>query len=614
VEAASLAYFGHRANHLSPAEIATLLAVPQDPNDRFPDLAHVRALTRARDDIAVRLAREDALPRGPKGAQVSSSQLLAELRSTPVATSLRSLPKEAPHAASWLHGLYPKRERLRTTLDAGAQRLSERLLLQEKAGLGLLGVHHGALVIVDHVTGRVVALAGSLDFWDGSSGGGQIVGFDQPRSPGSTLKPFLYALALDQGLVNPDMRVTDIPMTFGTYAPRNYDGEYAGLVTMEDALSRSLNLPFISLLQKVGVEHFLSTLGQMGATSLSAEPGHYGLSAIVGGVELKPLEIAALYATLAESGEYRPLRWLADEPTPSPTRVFSPGASYLTMRALSLKDRPDFPSRRQFSQLPSGIHWKTGTSFGHRDAWAAGSDATHTAVVWLGNFDNSPSAALVGAEAAGPILFDVLDALRDRSRVLGGAAPPEDLVPVEVCAFSGHRATAACPLRRKVLAVKSAVPTAPCPFHVALDVDVHTHLALSPLCRSGHDYERRVFTLMPAGVRRWMGDQLGSATEPPPFAPGCVESSGTPRIVSPSPGQVALLMEAVPLEHQEVPLEAELDGANSALSWFVDGRLVGTARPEERLWWTPRVGRHEVVVTTESGAVARRAFEVRHAF
>jgi penicillin-binding protein 1C len=613
VEAAALAYFGHRANHLSPAEIATLLAVPQDPNDRFPSPQHQKALTRARDEIAGRLALEDALPRGPKGAQVTSGQVLAELRATTAPARLRPFPREAPHAAIWLHGLYPKQERIRTTLEAGAQRLSQKLLLGEKPGLALQGVHNGAVVVVDHATGQVVALAGNLDFWDSTSGG-QIVGFDEPRSPGSTLKPFLYALAIDQGLTGPEMRVADVPATFGTYAPRNYDGEYSGLVTMEDALSRSLNLPFISLLQKVGVERFLAVLGHMGAASLNTEPGHYGLSAIVGGVELKPLEIAALYTTLAEGGEYRPLRLLADEPSPHPTQILSPGATYLARRALSLKDRPDFPSRRQFTQLPSGIHWKTGTSFGHRDAWAAGSDATHTAVVWLGNFDNHPSSALVGAEAAGPILFDVLEGLADRSRVAGPDVPPGDLVPVEVCAFSGHLATAACPRKRKALAVKNAVPTAPCPYHVALDVDVHTQLALTPLCRSGHAYERKLFTLLPTAVRRWMGDQLRDAVAPPAFAPGCVQPGGVPQIVSPAPGQVAMLIEAVPLEHQEVPLEAELEGAASALTWFVDGKLVGTAHPEERVWWTPRVGRHEVVVTTDSGAVARRAFEVRRAF
>ncbi|MFY0574248.1 penicillin-binding transpeptidase domain-containing protein [Cystobacter fuscus] len=304
---------------------------------------------------------------------------------------------------------------LRTTLDAGSQRLTERVMREAAPGLRAQAIHNGAAVVVDRERAEVVALVGSLDFFD-TAHGGQIPGFATARSPGSALKPFIYALAIDEGLAGPEQRVADIPAAYGTYAPRNFDGKFQGLVRLESALSQSLNLPFVKLLQQLGVERFLGTLRLAGVTSLNPEPGHYGLSASVGGIELTPLEVAGLYLALAENGRARPLRVLAEDAPGEAQELFSRGAAWLTRRALSLKDRPDFPARRQLTGLPSQVHWKTGTSFGHRDAWAAGSGPRHTAVVWTGNFDNSPSVHLVGAETSGPLLFDILEGLAPRGR------------------------------------------------------------------------------------------------------------------------------------------------------------------------------------------------------
>ena len=198
VEAASLAYFGHRATHLSPAEIATLLAVPQNPNRRFPTPENAARLKAARDEVARRLLEEHALPLGPAEARVAPEAVLAEVRDTPVPTGLTPFPREAPHAAMWLRAQRPELTRLRTTLDAGTQRLAERLMRDASGELGAKGIHNGAAVVVDHERAEVLALVGSFDFFD-IEHGGQIPGFDTPRSPGSALKPLIYALGIDRG-------------------------------------------------------------------------------------------------------------------------------------------------------------------------------------------------------------------------------------------------------------------------------------------------------------------------------------------------------------------------------------------------------------------------------
>ncbi|MEM7357302.1 MAG: penicillin-binding transpeptidase domain-containing protein, partial [Acidobacteriota bacterium] len=344
---------------------------------------------------------------------------------------------------------------------------------------------------------------------------------------------------------------------------------------------------------------------------------YYGLSAAIGSVEVSPLEVAALYASLAQDGRYRPLRWLqgAEETEPGErgTKVISPGSAFLTRRALARRDRPDFPSRRKLSGAPARIHWKTGTSYGHRDAWAAGSGPDHTAVVWLGNFDNTPSIDLVGAEAAGPLLFDLLEAVADRSRLPVADRAPHDLKRIEVCAYSGYLPKHACEQRRNALALRHQVPTGRCPYHVGVDVDSHTGLALNPSCRAGRAYERRNYVVWPASIRRFLAQGHRWLPGPPSLAPGC-ETAGRrtpPAILSPPRGQTLVLLPGVAPSDQEIPLQAESMEAGARLSWFVDGEFLGTAAAEERLWWLPSPGQHEIVVMDEAGLSSRRRLEVR---
>ena len=618
VSAASYAYFGHGPQGLSLDEIAVLLAVPQLPSRRYPASDNTGRLRAARDEIAEWLLEEGLFRHDEAGAAESVERLIARTRSAAVPAAIRPLPRHAIHAAFWLAGQEGLRDRARidTTLDRGLQLLAERSMQAAHGEMAHRGIHNGAAVVVDHRSAEVRALVGNFDFFD-SEHGGQIVGFDTPRSPGSALKPFIYALAIDRGLALPEHLVPDIPVAYTDYAPDNYDGRFTGLIPLEDALSHSLNIPFVRLLGRLGVERFIGTLQASGAGGLRSEPGYYGLSAAIGSVEITPLELAGLYACLAREGRYRPLRWLAaDREAVAITRgaqVFSRGSAFLTRRALARRDRPDFPSRRQLSGAPPSIHWKTGTSYGHRDAWAAGSGPDHTAVVWLGNFDNRPSVDLVGAEAAGPLLFDLLEAVADRSRPRVAERPPADLKRLEVCAYSGYLPSEACEQRKWALALRRHVPTRRCPYHAEVDVDLATGLALNPSCRAGRRYETRTYVVWPASIRRWLSARHRWLPSPPSLAPGC-ETTGRrrpPAILSPPAGQILVLLPGVALSDQEIPLQAESLKAGATLSWFVDGEFLATAAAEERVWWLPEPGRHEIVVMDEAGQSARRRLEVR---
>ncbi len=600
IESACWTYFGHGPERLSAAEIAILIAVPQKPVSRHLSPENTVRLREARDEIALWLGEEGVLE---KSEGVSS--IAVPLRPRP-------LPKEALHAAFWLRSRHGDLTDVSTTLDQGVQRLAERTLGRAGAGLAAQGIHNGAVVILDHTTFEIASLVGNVDFWDFEHGG-QIPGFAVPRSPGSALKPFIYALALDRALVLPDHLVADVPASWAGYSPGNYDGDFAGLVPLEAALSESLNIPFVRLLGRVGLEPFLSFLRQGGAHSLSSVPGYYGLSAAVGSADLTPLELAGLYGLLAQGGQARPLRYLEDQSSGEFQQVLSPGASWLTRRALSRRDRPDFPDRRRWNPFNHAVHWKTGTSYGHRDAWAVGSGPRYTVVVWLGNFDRAPSRDLVGSEAAGPILFDLLEALADRSLDPRRAGPPGDLMPVKVCAFSGFLPSSACNTFREVLAPTATVSQDRCPYHVAMDVDLSTGRALNPSCRGGRRWERRTFLDFPAGLKAWLTGRHRILPSPPALAADCqsVAPRGKPRILSPRPRQVLLLMPGIPNHAQEIPLQAETGGGDAPLAWFVDGQFLAKVPAHEKVWWAPEEGQHEFLVVDGGGSSAKRTLTVK---
>ncbi len=590
IEAAAHAYFGHRAGDLSAFEIAYLLSVPQSPSDRYPTAEHVEDAKTAIAGVARRL--EEAGAFDEREAREASA-------GRPPA-SLEPFPRDAMHVAQYLAGRYPEM-RVRSSIGKEAQSLLENVLASYRSEFESMGIHNATAIVIDNNNGRVIAAVGNLDFGDDAHQG-QVVGFMAPRSPGSAMKPFIYALAIDKGLALPGYLVADVPVRFRGYEPINYDRKYRGVISLENALSKSLNIPFINLLNEVNLPEYLAFLKDAGITTLVNKPDYYGLSIAVGGIEVRPAELTNMFAMLARNGEYRRLAWTLEEKS-VPRQLISPGAAYLTRQALEIRDRPDFPDRRRASPPVAHVFWKTGTSTHHRDAWALGGNLRYTAGVWVGNFDSKPNRYLVGSRRAGPILFDIIEGLPQD----GGSAEPDrptsDLIPVEVCAFSGRIANKHCPHRKTVLALRTKLPTGLCPYHVEYWVDKKTGHRLNPLCREGRDAELQVFTVLPASVRRWIGDIKLDAPAPPTLLPTCphVSRSSGLKILSPKHNAVFFLIPGLKADQQEIPLEAEAGADVGELFWFVDGRFLASSAPHERVWLPPSPGKHEVRVIDASG-------------
>jgi penicillin-binding protein 1C len=387
VRAASLAYFGKEPRRLTLGEAALLVALPQSPEQRRPD----------RSTEAVRHARDRVLDRVAAAGRVPADEI-ARAKQEPVPDGRKPMPMLAPHAADAVVAAAPERSFHRLTIDATLQKNLEELARERARALGPdISV---AILAVDHASGEVLARVASADYFD-IRRAGQVDMTQAVRSPGSTLKPFIYGLGFEDGLIHPDTLIEDRPIRYGSYAPENFDLSFQGTVTVRRALQLSLNVPAVAVLDKVGASRFAARLEQAGA-SFVLPPGEVpGLAMGLGGVGVKLSDLVALYAGLARLGTTVPLneRAASGEEPPTPRRLLDPAAAWYVGNVLLGTPPPE-------NAAGGRIAFKTGTSYGYRDAWSVGFDGKRTIGVWVGRADGAPVPGLVGRVAAAPILFD----------------------------------------------------------------------------------------------------------------------------------------------------------------------------------------------------------------
>jgi penicillin-binding protein 1C len=385
VRAASLSYFGKEPRRLTLGEAAMLVALPQSPEQRRPDRSPQR----------MRAARNRVLDRLVASGLVGMDEV-ARAKREAVPDGRRPMPMLAPHAADTALAASPQAGVYRLTIDAALQRNLQGLARERAQGLGPeISI---AIVAVDHATGEVIARVGSADYLDPRRAG-QVDMTLALRSPGSTLKPFIYGLAFEDGLVHPETLIDDGPVRFGAYAPENFDQTFQGTVTVRRALQFSLNVPAVAVLEKVGAGRFATRLEQAGA-SFALPPGEVpGLAIGLGGIGVKLSDLVTLYAGLARLGTNLPLREQAAAPEPSSRRLLDPVAAWQVGNILLGTPPPE-------NAAGGRIAFKTGTSYGYRDAWAIGFDGKYTMGVWVGRPDGAPVPGLTGRGAAAPVLFD----------------------------------------------------------------------------------------------------------------------------------------------------------------------------------------------------------------
>jgi penicillin-binding protein 1C len=385
IRAASIAYFGKEPKRLSLAESALLVALPQSPEtrrlDRYPE--------------AARAARDRVLDRMVEEGRVSKEDAL-QAKAAAVPGLRKPMPILAPHSADQAIATEKDSEVIRLTLDAGLQKVLEALARDRALALGP-NISIGILA-VDNASGEVLARVGSPDYFD-ERRAGQVDMTRAVRSPGSTLKPFIYGLAFEDGFVHPESLIDDRPIRFGSYAPENFDMTFQGTVPARKALQLSLNVPAIALLDRVGASRLTSRLKQAGVNLMLPKDEVPGLAMGLGGVGVTLQDLVQLYSGLARLGNTRPLREIADDPPRDSLRLMDQVAAWQVGNVLMGTPPPENAPHNR-------IAFKTGTSYGYRDAWSVGFDGRMTIGVWVGRPDGAPVAGLVGRTAAAPILFD----------------------------------------------------------------------------------------------------------------------------------------------------------------------------------------------------------------
>jgi penicillin-binding protein 1C len=401
VRAASLAYFGKPPSALDLSEAALLVALPQSPAKDRPD-RHGLAAIKGRDKVLARMVDEQIVTPGDAGVA----------RREGVASMRMPMPLAAPHLAQRLKRSHPNATLLVTTLDAPLQAAVERMAVRERAYLEDGGSL--AIVVVENKTRNVLAYMGGTDYWGRS---GQIDLAQRPRSPGSALKPFIYGLAFDDLILHPSSRMEDAPMNFGDYAPRDFEGSFQGAVTAAEALRMSLNVPAVTVLDRIGPLRFSLALENAGAhLAYPTKDTAPSLPIALGGLGISLADITMLYAGIAEGGVARPLHALNDAPPGDDHRLFGPAAAWYLRDILDGVALPEGWAMGQGLARKRTIGFKTGTSYGFRDAWSVGFSNDYTVGVWVGRADGAPSAGRIGREAAAPVLLKTFELLPDDKR------------------------------------------------------------------------------------------------------------------------------------------------------------------------------------------------------
>lgn len=632
VGAASLIYFGKSPEHLSLAETLTLAVLPQDPSRRLRQdgkggVVPTPGLLAARERLYLRWQQRNG----------SSAAEEAQLAAPLALRSPRVLPFEAPHLVDQLLAGGGASAAIQSTLELDLQRLLHKQVRRYLKRRGRHGLDNAVVMLVDTRDMGVRALIGSAD-WHDRQIAGQVNGALGRRSPGSTLKPFLYGLALDQGVLHPATVLRDVPTHFGPFTPENFDGRFNGPVSATEALVRSRNIPAVAIAHRLGKPQLGSTatpanlyrfLQQAGVRDLASED-HYGLALALGGGELRMTELAQLYALLGNDGQLRSLRWHEGQPALAGQPLLSAEAAFLVRDMLRQNPRPDLPAASRSAALP--VAWKTGTSWGFRDAWTAGLVGPYVLVVWLGHFDGRSNPALIGVEAAAPLFFEIIDALRASGVALD--EPPRrwplNLRQVELCLASGELPNADCPQRRHGWFIPGVSPITLSRIHRRIAVDRRSGLPLcGPAAADDPDVQHALFEFWPSELARVFA-QAGIPRRKPPVNPACPQvslaaaqpnSGQPPAIASPQLGLSYLLPDPPTASADaaitpgrdvlEIPLRAHADAAVRALYWFVDDAFIGQSQPSLASPWLPtRPGRYRLRVVDDLGRSAERVVTV----
>ncbi len=615
LDAAAWRYAGKPPADITWAEAAAFAVLPNSPSLVYPG-KNQQTLKARRDDLLRRMYRRKFL----------DSLTLVLALDEPLPGEPKQLPAKAPHLTDFFYGKN-RGERIRTTIDPLIQeRAAEIVNLHQKELEGNF-IFNSAALIVSVETGAVLAYVGNSAGSDASEHGGDVDIIRAGRSTGSILKPLLYAGMQQSGDILPNTLIADIPTRFPGFTPKNFDRSFSGGVTAGYALSQSLNIPAVRLLQIYRPERFLELLRKTGFTTFKQPADHYGLSLILGGGETSLWELTGVYASLSRvlrrfnkekkynAGDYHPLALVNETDSPAGQNIdvnpsLSAAAIWLTYEALQKVNRPESETGWQYFDSAPDLAWKTGTSFGFRDAWAVGTTPDYVIGVWVGNADGEGRPGLTGISAAAPLLFDLAGIMKS---VPWFTAPYEEMTTVKVCAVSGYRAGPDCQDTREEQVSLNGLRSGVCPWHRMVHLDkTRTHQVTTD-CVAASDIINEPWFILPPAMEYFYRQKHAEYRSLPPFLPGCGKGKDVPvmEFIYPTPGIKIFIPRDHTGELTRVIPEVVHRDPSEKIFWHLDEKYLGTTKFIHQIEILAGAGDHVLTVVDEDGNLIKCSFSIK---
>ncbi len=612
LEAAAWRYYGRSPFQLSWAEAATLAVLPNAPSLIHPGKNREKLLEK-RNRLLKSLFEDEKID--------EETLQLALLE--PIPDKPHSLPQSAYHLLMRMDRKHMNNTIHKTTIDNELQKKVLRIVKRHHQTLKTNEVRNAAAIVIEIETGNVLAYVGNV----GTKGFGDHVDIlTSPRSTGSILKPFLYACMNDAGEILPTMLVADIPTQLQGFSPENYDKNFDGAVPAKRALARSLNIPAVQMLKKYGYVRFKQQLTDLGMTTLNHDAGHYGLALILGGAEGSLWDIAGMYASCSRvlnhytlyNGKYNAEDIHAPnlianikekEVSLSSGSVVSAAGVWLTYQALLEVNRPEEDGNWEAFSSSQRIAWKTGTSFGYRDAWAVGTTSKYVVGVWCGNADGEGRPGLVGVKAAAPIMFDIFNLLPKSAWF---DPPYDEMREIAVCRQSGHRKGQYCTETDSIWVHQNGLRVSACPYHKLVHLDKTQTWQVSSKCESASEMVHIPWFVLPP-VQEWYYKRKNPFYKTlPPYRSDCIEAkrSSVMDFIFPKYNSRVYIPTELNNQKGEVVLEAAHRNKNATIYWHLDGIFIGTTTDVHQMAVSPNYGKHTVVIVDDDANSVSRSFEV----
>ncbi|QMU66609.1 MAG: penicillin-binding protein 1C [Flavobacteriaceae bacterium] len=611
LDAASWRYFNRSAGDLSWAESATLAILPNAPSLMYPG-KNQEKLLKKRNQLLKKLLRNSIID-----SLTYQLSIQEKLPSKPYA-----IPQIAPHL---LQKISKKKEGkvVKTTIDYYLQKQVNQIVKAHYEKLSQNEIYNAAILILDVKTRQVFTYIGNTPTTSEHQKDVDII--DKPRSTGSILKPFLYGAMLDDGIILPETLIPDTPTQIGTYQPENFNRDFAGAVSAKKALARSLNVPAVKMLQEFGLHKFHHYLQELNFHDINQPPDHYGLTLILGGAESNLWDLCKNYAAFSSTiNHYNETLGYYSNEFCEPTYIFdekmNPGkikqeknlinaaSIYLTFESLKEVYRPGANQNWEYFDSSKEIAWKTGTSFGYRDAWAIGTSKDYVVGVWVGNADGEGRPGLIGIQTAAPILFEVFDKL-PKSRWFD--MPLNEMVTEEVCSKSGYRATELCEEKISADVSITGLHSKPCPYHKIVHLNKTGEYLVNTSCEKATDIVQKSWFILPPVMEYYYKKKNPFYQQLPDFKNSCLRvNEKLMAFIYPKNQNKIYLPKDFNGQRNDVVLKVTHSDENAVLFWYIDGHYQGKTTKFHELGIQPKEGSYVITVVDHLGNELKKKIKI----